>query len=96
MKYKILLLVIIAIFTSYETSANQIQDLEGFEISFNKIISNLDSIIVNSKDQDQIVRQHYDFIKNKILSGELPVVYDSTLTNKFYGCAGFLPGRAGG
>jgi hypothetical protein len=90
MKYKIIALIITSIFIFYKTSGNQIQDKKKvIEISFNKILSNLDSIIVNSKDQNEVVRQHYDFIKNKISSGELPIVYDSTLINDFYGCAGF-------
>ena len=90
MKSQIFVLLITSIFLTQAISATPTQDLKRLEIRFNKILSNLDSIIVNSKVQDEMVRQHYDFIKNKISTGELPVVYDSTLTNDFYGCAGFI------
>lgn len=64
-------------------------DLKSFEIQFNRILNNLDSIIVNSESQHDILVKHYRFIKDKINNNELPIEYDSSLNNDFYGCASF-------
>jgi|SRR5690554_3599962 len=64
-------------------------DIKTFEIQFNRILNNLDSIIGNSECQHDIIVKHYEFIKDKINNKELPIAYDSTLNNDFYGCASF-------
>jgi len=64
-------------------------DIKKFEIELNKILSNLDSIIVNSKNQNETVVNHYNYIKQKIYNKELPIEFDSTLTYDFFGCASF-------
>ena len=64
-------------------------DIKGFEKKFNKIMVDLDSVISNSKNQDKLVVDHYNFIKNKIYKKELLIQFDSTLDNDFFGCAGF-------
>lgn len=69
--------------------SNDRNDIKNFEIEFNKILLNLDSVITNSKNQHETLVSHYNFIKNKIYNKELPIVYDSTLNYDFFGCASF-------
>ena len=64
-------------------------DLKKVEITFNKILNGLDSVLNNSTTHNQIVEQHYKFVKDKITKGALEISYDSTLNNDFYGCASF-------
>ncbi len=69
--------------------SNDRNNLKNFEIEFNKIILNLDSVISNSKNQNETLVSHYNFIKSKIYNKELSIVYDSTLNYDFFGCASF-------
>lgn len=64
-------------------------DTKKFEVQFNQILENLDSVISSSESQHDILVQHYRFIKDKIFNNELPIVYDSTLNHDFFGCASF-------
>ena len=64
-------------------------DTKKFEVQFNRILENLDSVISSSESQHDVLVQHYSFIKDKIYNNELPIVYDSTLNNDFFGCASF-------
>ncbi len=69
--------------------SNDKSDINNFQIEFNKILLDLDSVINNSKIQNETLVNHYNFIKNKIYNKELPIVYDSTLNYDFFGCASF-------
>jgi len=90
MKIKISILTLfVFLFVSNHILANANLDLIAFEKDFNKILQNLDSIISNSENHHETLKQHYDFIKNKISTNELPVVYDSTLNYDFFGCSSF-------
>lgn len=67
--------------------SNDMSDVKNFEVEFNKILLDLDSVIINSKNQNETLVSHYDFIKSKIHNKESPIVYDSTLNYNFFGCA---------
>ena len=54
-----------------------------------KILMDLDSIIVNNKKQNDILLEHYLFVKNKIKSEELKLIYNPKLKNKITGCTAF-------
>jgi len=90
MKTRILLLYLfLPIIAPSNLFAQKNHDLKSFENGFNKILHNLDSIISNSQNQNIFVKQHFDFVKSKILNNELPVVYDTNLTYDFVGCSSF-------
>lgn len=84
-------LVIAFLFISHlgfgQSGANS--DIKRFEIEFNKILVDLDSVIANSKNQNETVVNHYNYIKNKIYNSELQIVLDTTLKYDFYDCASF-------
>lgn len=61
----------------------------SFEMTFNRIMGDLDSVISNSKNQNETVVSHYRFVRDKIYKGELSVVFDKSLTYDFFGCAAF-------
>jgi hypothetical protein len=86
--FSILILFIIT-FLQIDISANTLQDKKIFEKEFNRILYNLDSIITNSENQHPILKAHFDFIKNKIYNGELPIAYDTTLNYDFFRCSSF-------
>jgi len=90
MKMRNLILVFLLILFHSVTGKTIVSnDIKDFEKKFNRIMVDLDSVISNSKNQDKILVEHYNFIKNKIYNKELLIKYDSTLNNDFFGCAGF-------
>jgi hypothetical protein len=90
MKTRILLLfLVLLVIAPFNLIAQKNHDLNSFENGFNNILHNLDSIISNSQNQNKLVKQHFDFVKFKILNEELPVVYDTNLTYDFAGCSSF-------
>jgi hypothetical protein len=84
-----ILLGLILLVPEFILSARNSQDLKVFEKEFNKILFNLDSLIVNSQNQNEVVKQHFNFVKSKLLNSELSIVYDSTLNYDFFGCSSF-------
>lgn len=60
-----------------------------FSDKMNQIFVNLDSVISNSPNKNQIVQQHFEFVKDKIIKGDLDVGFDSTLEYDFFGCSSF-------
>lgn len=82
----ITLLFILHLGFSQSSSKN---DIKKFEIEFNQVLLNLDSVIANSKSQNETVASHYNFIKNKIYNKELSIEFDSTMTYDLFGCASF-------
>jgi len=90
MKTKILsLFFVLPLIAPINLIAQKNHDLKSFENGFNNIFQNLDSIISNSQNQNKLVKEHFDFVKSKILNNELPVVYDTNLTYDFVGCSSF-------
>jgi len=90
MKTSILLLfLVLPLITPLNLIAQKNHDLKSFENGFNNILHNLDSIISTSQNQNKLVKQHFDFVKSKILNKELPVVYDTNLDYNFVGCSSF-------
>lgn len=85
-KFVLIAFLITLIFPNFCIGNN---DIKKFEVKFNLILNNLDSLISSSESQHELVVQHYRFIKDKIYNNELPIVYDSTLNNDFFGCASF-------
>ena len=69
--------------------SNDRNELKKFEMEFDKILLDLDSVITNSKEQNETLASHYKFVKKKIANKELPIVYDPALNDDFFGSATF-------
>ena len=54
---------------------------------FNLIFKNLSTILATPPKDDHLVAEHCNFIIEKIQSGEISIVFDSTLNQNFIGCA---------
>lgn len=74
---------------SVRVSASESLSLTTLSDSFNRILNGLDSVLNSGTSQYPKVKEHYDFVKHKLQSGELTLVYDSTLNNDFQGCSSF-------
>lgn len=70
-------------------SATNNSVIVDFNLKMNQIFNDLDSVLSNSPQKDQTVQQHFEFVKDKIKSGDLVVAYDSTLEDNFLGCSSF-------
>jgi hypothetical protein len=57
------------------------------DIIFNKILKDLDSLILNSENKNETVESNYSFIINKLRSNEIKIIFDSTLSYNVRGCA---------
>lgn len=79
-KQTLLLLIIICQISVFGVT----QDIQ---LQFNRILRDLDSVIINSTDKHPIIERNYKFILDKIYQNEIVVTYDSTLSYSFLGCA---------
>ena len=90
MKKGILILIFMLSYLFPETvKAMNETEKTKLENKFNKILENLDSVILNSKDQQATVVKNYNFVKDMIVNRELSIAFDSTLNYDFYGCGSF-------
>jgi hypothetical protein len=83
------LVLFLVLLASVRVSASESLSLKNFSDSFNLILTKLDSVLNAGTSQYPKLKEHYDFVKHKLQSGELTLVYDSTLNNDFYGCSSF-------
>jgi hypothetical protein len=89
MKLKIVFLSLIAIIIQQNMLAINNSVNENFSMKMNQIFVSLDSVISNSKNKNQTVEQHFKFVKDKIIKGDLVVGFDSTLEYDFFNCSSF-------
>jgi len=89
MKLKILFLSLIVIIIQQKVLGINNATIADFNIKINQIFVDLDSVITNSPQQNKTVQQHFEFVKEKIKSGDLVVGFDSTLEYDFFGCSSF-------
>ncbi len=89
MKFRLTILLSIALTALSLNLYSQSVGIKEFENKFNIILIELDSVINNSGVENEVVQKHFNYIKNKIFSKELPIVYDSTLTYDFFACSAF-------